>query len=109
MLRTAGPFLLYSTRQKIEREVRKIAHEHLVVFVDDQRTRQVWQWASRVSGGPSVYREHEYHSSQNPLGMLQRLEPITFVLDDEDGLTLLRRHTSTEVRLRQGSGHQALL
>src|SRR5687768_3032912 len=34
-------------RQRIEREVTKLAYEHLIIFTDSAKTRQVWQWVAR--------------------------------------------------------------
>src|SRR5258708_9475565 len=33
----------YATRRKIDRQVTKFAHEHLVIFVDADKTAQIWQ------------------------------------------------------------------
>ena len=45
-----------SIRQKIEKKVAKAAYEHLIIFVDDAKIRQVWQWVSRRPGQPAAYR-----------------------------------------------------
>src|SRR4051812_4556920 len=39
-----------ATRQKIERLTAKLAHEHVIIFVDHDRTTQIWQWAGREPG-----------------------------------------------------------
>ena len=44
-------------RRRIEREVAKAAHEHLVIFTDAARTLQVWQWVRREPGKPLAIRE----------------------------------------------------
>lgn len=36
----------YPTRRKIEREITRAVHEHLIVFIDAQKTTQIWQWVS---------------------------------------------------------------
>ena len=33
----------YAIRRKIERQVAKSAHEHLIIYVDSQSTFQIWQ------------------------------------------------------------------
>ncbi len=81
-------FPAYSVRQKAERLIRKIAHEHLVIFTDSVRTRQTWQWVAREPERPTAYKEYTYHRGQSPQAILERLEPITFWLSDEEGLTI---------------------
>ena len=33
-----------NTRQRIERDITKRRHEHLIIFTDPARTMQIWQW-----------------------------------------------------------------
>jgi hypothetical protein len=40
----------YATRRKIERQVSKSVHEHLIVYLDQDRTTQTWQWVKREPG-----------------------------------------------------------
>ena len=78
-----------SIRQKIEKKIAKATYEHLIIFVDDAKTRQVWQWVSRRPGQPAAYREHSYHADhQTGDALIQKLGSITFSLGDEEGLTL---------------------
>ena len=51
-------------RRRIEREVAKAAHEHLVIFTDAARTLQVWQWVRREPGKPLAIRETHWHRDQ---------------------------------------------
>ena len=44
----------YPTRGKIERRVAKSAHEHIVVFINQDRTMQTWQWVRREKGKPTA-------------------------------------------------------
>ena len=79
----------YATRLKIEKQVTKSAYEHLIIFIDADQTMQIWQWVSRQPGQPTAYREHHYqarHHSGDSL--IQKLEAITFTLNEEEGLTL---------------------
>lgn len=75
-------------RQRIEREVTKLAYEHLIIFSDAARTRQVWQWVAREKGKPAAFREHLWLVAQSPDPLLQKLDHIAFSLDEEEGLTL---------------------
>jgi len=48
----------YAQRRKIEHQVAKFAHEHLIVFSDAQLETQIWQWVKREPGKPAACREH---------------------------------------------------
>ncbi len=79
----------YATRRKIERNVAKSSHEHLIIFFDEDSGSQVWQWVKREAGRPAACREHTYHTSQSGEALLQKLQAIAFDLDEEEGLTLV--------------------
>ena len=76
----------YSTRRKIEHEVRKVAHEHLLVFTNHDHTHQVWQWVRREAGRPAASREFEFHHGQSGDALLQRLQSLVFTLEEEESL-----------------------
>ncbi len=78
----------YALRRKIEHQVAKTAHEHLIIFIDDPQTTQIWQWVKREPGKPTACREHTYHKSQPGDALLQKLQAIAFTLDEEDTLSL---------------------
>ena len=84
----------YATRRKIQREVAKSVHEHLIIFTDAEKTTQIWQWVKREPGRPSACREHRYGHEQSGESLIQKLETIAFSLDEEEGLAL------TDVRER---------
>jgi hypothetical protein len=75
-------------RQKIEREITKRAYEHLIIFTDPGRSRQVWQWVAREKGKPAAFREHAWASNSAPDPLVQKLDHIAFTLDEEETLTL---------------------
>ena len=79
----------HSLRRKIEHQVAKSAHEHLIVFTD-AKTTQIWQWVKREPGKPAACREHTYRHSQPGDALLQKLEAIAFSLEEEERLTLHR-------------------
>ncbi|MGH2534634.1 MAG: Eco57I restriction-modification methylase domain-containing protein [Thermomicrobiales bacterium] len=83
-----GQIPLYPLRRKIERELTKHAFEHLIIFVDEERATQVWQWVKRESGKPATCREHTYLTSQSGTPLLQKLEGIRFTLNEEEELTI---------------------
>jgi len=86
---SAGEIPDYRARRKIEKEVTKSAYEHLIVFVDGDKTTQIWQWVARQPGQPAAYREHPYHpQSQSGEALIQKLSAITIPLDEEEALDL---------------------
>lgn len=82
-------------RGLIEREVAKVAHEHLIIFAD--RARQIWQWVKREPGKPQQRREHTYYSAQTGEALLQKLQYLAVSLEEEESLTL----TDVALRARQ--------
>ena len=79
----------YATRRKIERQVARSVHEHIVVFTDADQEVQVWQWVKREAGRPASCREHTYHTSQPGDALIQKLAEIEFTLEEEEGLTIV--------------------
>jgi len=79
----------YQQRKKIETRVAKSVREHIIIFVDTQRTTQVWQWVKREPGKPAACREHQYYKGQHGDPLLQKLHAITFSLQEEESLTLV--------------------
>ena len=73
----------YPVRRKIENQISKLAFEHLIVFVDADRTTQTWQWVKRESGQPPACREQAFHAGQSGEAVLQRLQDVVFTLEDE--------------------------
>ena len=76
----------YATRKKIETQVRKSVHEHLIIFTNLDHTRQVWQWVRREPGKPTTSREFEYSIGQSGDVLLQRLQNLVFTLEEEESL-----------------------
>ena len=87
---TAGSVPPYPVRRKIERQVAKLAFEHLIIFVDSGKTLQIWQWVKREAGKPAACREQEYRADQTGAPILQRLQTIAFALEEEEGLSILQ-------------------
>ena len=79
----------HATRRKIERQVSKSVHEHLILYVDKNKTTQIWQWVKREPGKPTACREHIFHQSQDGEALVQKLQAIAFSLAEEDSLTIV--------------------
>ena len=78
----------YATRRKIQKQVAKYSHEHLIIYTDAEKTTQVWQWVKREQGKPDACREHRYHITQSGDALMQKLQNIAFTLAEEEHLTL---------------------
>ncbi len=85
---TAGQLPSYAMRRKIQQQVARSAHEHIIIYTDAERTTHLWQWVRREPGKPDACREHRYHTAQSGESLIQKLEPIAFSLDEEAELTL---------------------
>ncbi len=83
-----GRIPAYADRQRIEREARKSAEEHIIVFVSGDHKTQVWQWVLRRPGQPAAYREQEYRSGQRGEALLDKLDAVRFRLSEEENLTI---------------------
>jgi hypothetical protein len=79
----------YPTRRKIERQIAKSVHEHLIIYTDPAQTTQIWQWVKREVGKPTACREHTYHRAQPGDALIQKLQVIAFSLDEEERLSLV--------------------
>src|SRR4051794_9029897 len=55
------------TRREIDRQVARIAHEHLIVYSAEATGRQVWQWVRREPGKPVASREYSYRKGGGEL------------------------------------------
>jgi len=87
-------------RRAIETKITKQTHEHMIVFVDRDRTRSVWQWVRRQRGKQTAAREHAYYRGQPGDSLLQKLAGIAFSIDDLDEETK-RAYEATKIESRK--------
>ena len=88
----------YNIRRKIEKQAAKSVYEHLIIYCDDARTTQTWQWVKREPGKPVACREHTYHRGQTGELLIQKLQAVAFDLEEEESLTIF----DVTDRVRQG-------
>lgn len=79
----------YFTRKKIETKLTKLFQEHLIIFIDETKTEQVWQLVVRQSGKPTKVTETRWHLSQDPELLYQRASGLFFELDEEEKITIV--------------------
>ena len=77
-----------ATRQKIERQVAKTAHEHLIVFATEDHGTLCWQWVKRELRRTPRYRQQIYTTGQSAEALTQRLENLRFTLDEEERISI---------------------
>ena len=87
--RTDGSIPDSATRRKIQREVAKSVHEHLIIYTDAAETTQIWQCVKREPGKPLACSQHRYDRGQSGESLIQKLETIAFSLEEEEDLTLI--------------------
>jgi len=79
----------YSIRRKIDRQVKKSHHEHLIIYVAADKSKQIWQWVKREQGKPVACREHPYYASQPGDSLIQKIDDLAFSLEEEEQLTIV--------------------
>ena len=80
----------------LEKAATPLATEHLLIFTDAAKTRQIWLWTSRLPGKPVSHRELMWEKGKANELLLQKLSSIAFTLDEEDALDI----TGVVLRLR---------
>ena len=78
----------HSTRQKIERQVAKTAHENLIVFAPKDHGTQCWHWVKREPGRPSRAQPFFYSKGQSAEALTQRLDSLRFTLEEEERISI---------------------
>jgi len=85
---TGGAVLDRKTRLRLEKRVARVAAEHIIIYADGPKTTQLWQWVRREHGKPDRPRELTLLPGHTGAALLQRLQAITFALDEETKLDL---------------------
>ncbi len=76
-------------RKAIDKELTKLHHEHLIIYADNEKTQQIWQFSIKEPNKPIQYREFQYFANQEPELLFQKLRNLFFTLDEEDKITLI--------------------
>lgn len=83
-----GEIPVYPIRRKIENQIAKLNVEHMVIFVDADETKQIWQWVKREIGKRPAYRETIYYKWQTGTRLLQTFQELIFTLEEEPELSM---------------------
>ncbi len=79
-----APFPNTSIQKRIERDLGKIAHEHLIICLDANKTKATWLWVKRGIHTTAKDRRHTYERGQPGDALLRKLAGIVFRSEDLD-------------------------
>lgn len=88
----ADKYTLFNRRRlrSLQKELLKLAHEHIVIYSCRDPRKQVWHWAVRLSDGRRLrHREHPFFSTSPPQPLIGRLHNLRFSLQEEERITLV--------------------
>ena len=88
---------------KLENKLTPLAAEHLVIFTDKQRSKQIWQWSKREAGSPFRISRDEYRKGGVGERLAQKLSNFAFSLEDEESgisITDVTRRNDAQFRER---------
>jgi len=74
----------HAIRLKLDRKLSETSFEHLIVFVNGNRSAQSWMWVRREPGKPLAARTHDYQSSQPGDSLLQKIQNLYVSLEEEE-------------------------
>jgi Eco57I restriction-modification methylase len=83
-----GQILASDQRKKLEKAVTPLATEHVLIFTDTAKTKQIWLWTSRLPGKPISYRELIREKEKSNELLLQKLSSISFTISEEESLDI---------------------
>jgi len=72
-----------TTRKRISRKLATLAFEHLIIFVDEARGMQRWQWIVRAKGQPQTPYGATYSRGQDATSLAQKLHRLSVTLDED--------------------------
>ncbi|MDY0142018.1 MAG: Eco57I restriction-modification methylase domain-containing protein [Bacteroidales bacterium] len=93
------------TRKKIHSEIAKLHHEHLIIFIDKDKTIQQWELLVREPNKPVRTVSHKWRKGQAPELLYQKLSGAFFSIeeDEEGSLTII----DVVERIKQNFGANA--
>jgi len=86
---TTGTVPDHLARSKIERQVAKSAHEHIIIYTNAAKSVQKWQWVRRELGRPLARREYDFFKGHTGELLAQKLQYLAVDLAEEEKITLV--------------------
>ncbi|MCB5224238.1 MAG: DNA methyltransferase [Candidatus Cloacimonadaceae bacterium] len=90
-------------RMRIQSIVKRRYYEHLLIFTDHKRQKQIWQYAYRPAGKPIKTVVTEYYVQQDPQLLFQRTSGLVFTIDEQEDITLVDVTTRMSAAVDQNS------
>ena len=84
VLKNSGSIPEIGMRRKIENKIKKLTHEHIIIFTDQKKENSVWQWVRRERGVQTGVMEHRFHRDQPGDSLLVKLDGIAFDIKEMD-------------------------
>lgn len=86
----AGDFIpARSIRNRIESNISQMSHDHIIIYTDGHRQKQVWQFVYRTLSQGTKRVEVEYDIRMNPEKIYERTSGLVFDLDEEGRITIV--------------------
>jgi len=95
-----GEIPLHTSRKKIENQFCKLHQEHLIIYENRAKTKQIWQFNIHEKDKPKRVHEILYNIEQDPEILYQRARGLIFTLDEEGNITLV----DVILRFKEGFG-----
>ncbi|AFY39856.1 putative transcriptional regulator [[Leptolyngbya] sp. PCC 7376] len=80
---------LRKIQKQLDSQLTVYSKSHLLIFGDEAQTQQVWMWVKQ-QGKKRKPVFHPYQLKQSAEGIIQKLEPLFFSIDEEDDATLVK-------------------
>lgn len=84
------PFPGSAERKRIGREVEKLHHEHLIIFIDREQTRQIWSVPKREDGKSKGTSEIPFYKGKGVEHLARRIQKMSFTLDETATTTIVQ-------------------
>jgi len=94
---------VYNIRKTIETKVTKLFQEHLIIFCNAEKTKQIWQFALRQAGKPTKITETQWNLNQSPELLYQRAAGAFFEIDEEERITIIDVKRRMEENFQQNN------
>lgn len=79
-----GELPLAAERKKIHHEIGKLFFEHLLIFTDEARTRQIWEAQVKEPEKPRRIVSFSWKKGQDPEDLYQRLSGVFFSFEEDE-------------------------
>lgn len=85
---TNDKILNSNERRKIHSLVNKTYKEHLIIFIDKNKTKQIWQIKLQKENQPKRLHEVSWNTQKDTEELFQRLKNIVFHINEEGNITI---------------------